>query len=641
MVLPIFRGQFRLRGVAMSSQSENWTNGNIEKILSILQDLKQDKLLKTMSRTVLTSNPTLYQQIYGPSRAISELGEPDLKYDQSTILQLKWQFLESAVVGNEEDCEKMLQTLSTGNDWNWINDTGFIYNALRDAVKCCRIDMFTLIMRLVRRHFDQQSNNGQQALRHVLTLQDSDVRLDPLLQSFDSDTLNKMIQTEVTREEDWSDLFSNVLLGTDSPTDMAKNFEKGFSLLLRHVLIHFGQQQLLKFIRLITSQDHKMEIQGMRYSIWAITIAQATSAYDSECDHFLEFVAKRLNQEDVKSLLLHEEDNVIVLYQTALMEGDKNVVNKLCTRYLSPENRDFILSDFSEKASSIILNIFNWYAKEMLPYEKKIPDLIHFFVDHATNEQLLQLVKIITSLVGTQETYWDHLFDHLSDETILKILTRVCKLNVGNENETEFIVVKKLLTIDDVRRHDSIIIRAAQLRGEEFIKAVYESLPGKNQFEIENFIKIYAPQRTKKMFFSEESCDWFCKCKSDIRWNSLNFFLNYCNDDQISAQFVDVITTLRNVDEKRCSIWGKCIDELANASDNWATVCPRAQECRKLDTFLANVKEKVGEDSVIKLLLYNEVQAKQRSYFYSNCLVIYRYFNERLIGLYKSFYHKH
>jgi hypothetical protein len=257
------------------------------------------------------------------------LGESDLKYDQSTILQLKWQFLESAVVGNEEDCEKMLQTLSTGNDWNWINDTGFIYNALRDAVKCCRIDMFTLIMRLVRRHFDRQSNNGQQALRHVLTLQDSDVRLDPLLQSFHSGTLNKMIQTEVTREEDWSELFSNVLLGTDSPTDMAKNSEKGFSLLLRHVLIHFSQEQLLKFIRLITSQDHKIEVQGMRYSIWAITIAQATSAYDSECDHLLEFIAKRLNQEEVKSLLLHEEDNVVVLYHTALMEGDKTIVNKL------------------------------------------------------------------------------------------------------------------------------------------------------------------------------------------------------------------------------------------------------------------------------------------------------------------------
>jgi hypothetical protein len=589
-------------GKAMAGRNENWVNGSIEKILTILKDLQQDKMLEKMSRAVLTSNPNLYQRFYRPcifeKDRISELRESALKGDKHAISETKWQLLAAATVGNEDVCENMLRILSTNQDWTQL--TELIENALRIATTQSA-DMWTLIVRVVRRHFDRQSNSGKETLRHILTWL-FDVMQGPLIESFDRDILHEVVQMKVTEEEDGADWFREILLGsTDSPTQMAKHYEEGFSLLLKHVLDYFNQQQLVKFIRLITSQDYKIEFEGVGCSIWAAEIARTEGYIDrnwsANCYRFLELVTSRLDQESVINLLKHQEDNVIVLYHTALTHGQENFVSKMCSHYLLPENRDTVISDFYEKAPYIILDLFDRYSREMLPYQTKITDLISFFVDHATDDQLLRLVDIITSRVS----YWEYLFDHLSNEDVLKILTRASKLPVGFED-----VVRKLLLIDDIRGHGAIIIRAAQQRGDDFIQTVCALLPEISQIEIANFLKRHATQRIKEIFFSEE-LHWFWVCDSEIRWNALNFFLNHGNDDQRS-EMVNVLTTLRHVDERVCSIWNRCIEELANTKEFSGKDCPRAQVCRKLDTFLEKVNEKIGGDAVIKLLLHKEGQ---------------------------------
>jgi hypothetical protein len=159
-------------------------------------------MLEKMSRAVLTSNPDLYQRFYRPcifeKDRMSELRESALKGDKHAISETKWQFLAAATVGNEDVCENMLRILSTNQDWTQL--TEFIENALRIATTQSA-DMWTLIVRVVRRHFDRQSNSGKETLRHILTWL-FDVMQGPLIESFDRDILHEVVQMKVTEEED-------------------------------------------------------------------------------------------------------------------------------------------------------------------------------------------------------------------------------------------------------------------------------------------------------------------------------------------------------------------------------------------------------------------------------------------------------
>ncbi len=98
-----------------------------------------------------------------------------------------------------------------------------------------------------------------------------------MLELLHEGTIKEIVKMKVTESEDGSDLLSKVFLFTKSSTETTNDFERDLSLLFDHVLSHYSNVQLQRFIQLITSQDQQIEAEGIHHSIWAATVARSRS----------------------------------------------------------------------------------------------------------------------------------------------------------------------------------------------------------------------------------------------------------------------------------------------------------------------------------------------------------------------------
>jgi hypothetical protein len=398
-------------------------------------------------------------------------------------------------------------------------------------------------------------------------------------------------------------------------------------MLSNHLLKYFTKDQLEEFVETITSPNRCEQMESStilkqdqllpRDSHWGDFLLSnvnylRSSGYEEQIFSFFDCF-KHLSPSFLQKLLLHEDDKGFIVIQLPL-----EAVKRMLT-YLSSENQEEVKQQWKDNTPSMD----TFFPSKMDPFKRKygsrpsdadyFANILRHYLNYGSEFHLKEFVNIVTSLrnIGEErKSVWSNVFQCCYEEKwineILKLVSEKVDI-LGRE------AVKTML-LHQIDEMPSLF--TAVLWGWD-IDALMEILPFEIKEEIQQFMKINAPELIDRVFKDPTYFHFYRLLNYRSTLNTLTYLLDNSNDNQLQ-QFVHFLTpatfvfpsleiTQININGSRessmpprkrfFSIWAELLSK--HCEDH------ETDDIAKMDLFMKRFSEKLGPNAVKELVLHD------------------------------------